>query len=207
MNMPHYGAISPATSSIWNVSIDPSLNSIQALSADSAAAAAIGDAQPVTYDQLRVFFINTVLAGRAESGARGKSDSYTGGQTNINLGKIPMITRGGVEIPDPTKVGPLFGDLKSILIENGATVIADQFTKAAAWYWNNVEKPSLPATAVAAYTPPGTPASQPPAHYSESSLLEKFMGGGKPFYKKPIVWVGTGLTTLITILLLSKKKK
>jgi hypothetical protein len=205
MNMSHYGAISPATSGIWNASMDPSLKGIQALSADSSAAAAIGKAQPLTYEQLRVFFINTVLAGRAESGARGKPDGWGGGQTNINLAKISKIKRGGVEIPDPTKVGPLFGYLKDILVENGAIIIAAELTKVAAWYWNNVEKPSLPATIVKAS--PGASPSKPPARYNQSSTLEKFMGEGKPFYKKPIVWVGTGLTTLIAILLLSKKKK
>ena len=104
----------------------------------------LGASMPSTYNQLRKHFVNAVAVGRKETGKK-----FTGGQTNINLGKIPvgsyrMKDGQQVTIPDPKKVGPLFGYLKKILIENGATKTAQAFTQSASWYYYNVELPNSP---------------------------------------------------------------
>ena len=88
---------------------------------------AISKSQPKSKEELRKFFVACILTGRKETGK-----TFGGGDTNILLGRSSS----------PSQVAPLFGKVKQILLQNGATRTASALTQAASWYYYNVELPA-----------------------------------------------------------------
>ena len=124
----------------------------------------IAKSQPNTPEKLKKFFLACILAGRKETGK-----VFGGGDTNILLGQA---TR-------PSQIAPLFGKVKQILLQNGATQTANALTQAAAWYYHNVE---LPARGGGAVRGPQVPAPgqgfAPPAPASDGDGWWKRQGKG-----------------------------
>ena len=157
-------------------------------------------------------FISLVQTGiAAEAGQLSSSDTA----------KFPIfmkqmeVAKTGDKSAQIKAVAGMFGSLKSVATANGASQIAKAITTAAAWYWNNVEKPATgggeaAASAKASYTPPpsapaassdslSTGRSKPPAESYESDEEEEDAGGDDPFYKKTWFWVAAGVGTVALV--------
>lgn len=169
----------------------------------SQALSALAAAHPATDSQLEKFFENIQTAGFNEAvGAGGIPCNWSGTGGSCDLpGSWPFIP-AAVKGLSPTQIGPMFGQLKAKLLEIKASKTASALTAAASWYWNNIEKPLTPSSSSGSSAAP----SSPPAHYQAPTGMAKFMGKGKPFYKKPVVWTGAGVAALITLLLLTRKR-
>jgi len=170
------------------------------------ALSALAAARPSNGAEVAMFFENVETAGFSEAIATGgitcSWDEKTGGGACKLPGSWPTM---GIKISSlsPTQIGPMFGQLKAKLLEIKANKTANALTSAASWYWNNIEKPLTPSASASANA---AAPSNPPAHYEAPTGMAKFMGSGKPFYKKPVVWTGAGVAALITILLLTRKR-
>lgn len=80
----------------------------------------------------------------------------------------------------------IFGLLKEKALSHDLTDSASQITQAAKWFWENVEKPSLPPS------DPAKQQSSPPAHYASPSFFQQ--------YKYPLLGLG-----LVAILIAFRK--
>ena len=177
----------------------------------SSSVSAISGTKVRDSDQMSKF-ISIVQTGIAdEAGELSSSDKA---KFPIFL-KQMQIAKSGAKDDQIKAVAGMFGSLKSVATSNGATQIAKAITTAAAWYWNNIEKPATSGSESAA--PAKAPFSPPPAasvatdeslstgrskasdESYESEDEDEDAGGDQPFYKKTWFWVAAGVGTVALV--------
>jgi hypothetical protein len=175
-----------------------------------AALSVVSDSKVKDASQMATFVTRVQAAAESEVGEltvadKGKFAIY-GNQMNIaqKLPKADMIKA----------VASMFGTVKSLATSIGATQTAKAVTTAAAWYWNNIEKPAQSGGATEAAT---TTSFRPPA---AASIASESLSTGRtvapasgddedeevgesdadtPIYKKTWFWVAAGLGTVAVV--------
>jgi len=163
--------------------------------------------------QMMGFITNVQAAIESEVGALSEKDKL----------KIPIFSQQmklaqSAAKPDMIKaVAGMFGTLKSFATASGAAQTAKAITTAAAWFWNNIEKPSQSGTSAAAapapvassYRPPpaasvpseslSTGRSVAPSTDEDEEEDEDQSSADEPIYKKTWFWVAAGIGTVAVV--------
>jgi hypothetical protein len=148
-------------------------------------------------------------------------ESEVGTLTAADKGKFPIFSNQMNIAQKASKadmikaVAAMFGTLKSLATSSGAAQTAKAITTAAAWFWNNIEKPSQSGTSVAAASAPVASSYRPPpaASVPSESLStgrtvapstdededEDEISADDPFYRKTWFWVAAGIGTVAVV--------
>lgn len=160
-----------------------------------AASEAIAVAQPRTRTQIEDFLANVRQAINTETPSNASMDAILAYTDNA-----PLIEGAGPSgIPDPRIIGPAFGRAKALAEAHNANATAGAVGEAAKWYWKNMEAPLVAPSGGSSHT------TDLPSHYEKPALAVRFMGKGKPIYKRPVVWVGVGIGALLTLMLTRRR--
>jgi hypothetical protein len=100
--------------------------------------AEVAAAKPKTGVDMTAFINRVLLAMRDELGVMALSAT----DAEDTLRKMQSAARNENR---PERIGTLYGKIKGVALESGATDTAAAITKSAKWFYDNVEKPSLPA--------------------------------------------------------------
>ena len=108
----------------------------------------------------------------------------------------------GRSIPDPAQIAPIFGSLKRGFCRDPGTSCTnvpmnEALTTVAAWYYRNVELPARGGSSSGSSSRSGSSSTSRAVAHAEPATASGFMGAGKPFYQRPVVWTGIGVVVLL----------
>jgi hypothetical protein len=170
---------------------------------------AIGRARVRSKSELGVFITNAILTANKETNTRKGSGRFKGGPLLAAIRPIPegKFQKGG---EGARQAGPVFGQLRRALIAGGASMTQRAVRDAAAWFYRNVEGPSVArsiesgvtdlvggAAGAAGGVPAAEDADTNPSWWSRQTPLAK---GG-------VIFGGLAATGLLAVLLLRKRPR
>jgi hypothetical protein len=141
--------------------------------------AEVAAAKPKTGVDMTAFINRVLLAMREELGVMALSAT----DAEDTLRKMQSAARNENR---PERIGTLYGKIKGVALDSGATDTAAAITKSAKWFYDNVENPSLPAQSSGGGNLPELPG--PPGGDDE-----------EPFYKQTWFLVGAPVTLAVIL--------
>ena len=146
-----------------------------------------GEIEAVASSQVRTGSDMVTFVDRVENAVSDENgESFT--STPSALASIQSVAKSSSDIK---VIAPLFGRLRSFAQEQGATKTDAAILKAAAWYYNNVEKPGSGTSGGSSYKAPATGTGSSTSGASASP--------GTPFYQATWFKVAAPLTAALLL--------